>query len=142
MGKIIRYIVNIYNLKTVKEIYMGSKDTYTFCYWQYICYIIYGPWGHPQSYGWGNYLKSPKLLTSPHINHIYSCSLSRGTKWRMSWAPRKVMPPLNRKSPNNLKQVRSPPINGQIRLIDLIIASNEITSCLLMIFTIVFAELF
>lgn len=49
-GKIIHYILNCYNLKTVENIDMMSSDAYIKCYRQYIWYIRYGPldYLHPQ----------------------------------------------------------------------------------------------
>lgn len=46
-GEILYYIVNGYILETVKFIEIGSPNTYTKCYGQYIWYIRYGRWGYP-----------------------------------------------------------------------------------------------
>lgn len=76
MGEIIHSVIDGYNLVIVKDIDIGSSDSYTECYWQ----IVYGilDISTPRS---GKLLNISRSVDIPTLKtYIYICSLCQSLR--------------------------------------------------------------
>lgn len=70
MGTILHFIVNSYILKIVKDIDMGSSDSYAGRYWQNVYGIL-----DISTPGFEKLLNISRSVDIPTLKHIYFCSL-------------------------------------------------------------------